>query len=203
MEIKNIIFDMGNVLTTFNLRDYLRNYVETEEDFQIMKKEVCQSVEWLMMDRGTITDEEAILSICQRVPKRLYKTVQRYICEYRMEQPPNPPMEQLVYELSQNGYRLFLLSNTSHRFRVFSKKIKSIDYMEGIWISCEHRLLKPDLDAYRDFLQEFSLQPEECFFIDDTVANIESAMYLGIRGHVFDGNVDTLRRVLKKNGVKL
>ena len=53
--IKNIIFDMGNVLTIYNAREYIYGYVDNEEDFRWMKDHLCASVEWLQMDRGTIT----------------------------------------------------------------------------------------------------------------------------------------------------
>ncbi|MDE7274136.1 MAG: HAD family phosphatase [Lachnospiraceae bacterium] len=201
--IKNIVFDMGNVLTIYNARDYIYGYVDNEEDFIWMKNHLCASVEWLKMDRGTIKDDEAIRSVCKRIPERLHSTVERFVREYRMVQPPNPPMEELVEELSQNGYGLYLMSNTSHRFRIFSQSIKSIAYMKGIWISCEHGLLKPEPAAYLDFFQTFSLKPEECFFIDDTPANIEAAGNLGMDGCVYYGDVAELRHFLYEKNIKI
>lgn len=198
---KNIVFDMGNVLTVYNQREYIMGYVDNETDFMWIKNQLCASVEWLQMDRGVITDEEAIASICKRVPEYLHKVVERFIREYRMEQPPNPPMEQLVERLSEKGYHLYLLSNTSHRFRIFSKKIKSVDYMKGIWISCEHGLLKPEKEAYLDFFQTFGLQPEECFFIDDSPANVEAAIRVGMQGCVYHGDVAELEEDLKSVGI--
>ena len=201
--VKNIVFDMGNVLTIYNAREYIYGYVDYEEDFRWIKNHLCSSVEWLQMDRGTISDEEAAASVCKRVPAHLHDTVKRFIREYRMTQPPNPPMEALVAELSRNGYDLYLLSNTSHRFREFSKYIKSVAYMKGIWISCEHGLLKPEKEAYLDFLRMFALKPEECFFIDGTPANVEAAGNLGMDGCVYYGDVDELRGCLKRNGIRV
>lgn len=195
--IKNIVFDMGNVLTIYNATEYISGYVENEKDFQWIRNHLCASVEWLQMDRGTITDEAAIASICKRIPKHLYSTVERFIKEYRMVQPPNPPMEKLVEALGQSGFDLYLMSNTSHRFRIFSQYIKSIAYMKGIWISCEHGLLKPEPAAYLNFFQTFSLKPEECFFIDDTPANVEAAGNLGMDGCVYYGDIEELRMNLR------
>lgn len=90
--IKNIVFDMGNVLTIYNAKEYIYGYVDNEEDFRWMKSHLCSSVEWLQMDRGTITDEDAIISICRRMPEHLHSTVKRFINEYRMVQLPNPEM---------------------------------------------------------------------------------------------------------------
>lgn len=201
--IKNIVFDMGNVLTVYNAREYIYGYVNNEEDFRWIKDHVCTSVEWLQMDRGTITDKEAVVSICRRIPAHLHDTVKRFIDEYRMVQPLNPPMEKLVEELYENGYDLYLLSNTSHRFRTFSRHIKSIQYMKGIWISCEHGLLKPEAAAYLDFFRTFSLEPAECFFIDDAPANIEAAENLGMKGCVYYGDVRELRFFLRENGIRI
>ena len=51
--------------------------------------------------------------------------------------------------------------------------------------------------AYLDFFQTFSLKPEECFFIDDTPANIEAAGNLGMDGCVYYGDIEELRMNLK------
>lgn len=193
---KNIVFDMGNVLTKYTLSDYIRKYTDSEEGYQILRNEVCASVEWIQMDRGTLTDEEAIASICKRIPQEYHALAERFIYEFRMEQEPNPPMENLVRRLREAGYELYLLSNTSKRFHKFSKNIASISYMKGIWISCEHGFLKPEKEAYLDFFEHFGLKPEECIFIDDSPANIEAGMRLGMEGIVYHGNVEELERKL-------
>lgn len=192
---------MGNVLTIFNKQEYIYSYVDNEKDYQWISNHLCSSVEWLQMDRGTITDDEAIHRVCKRLPSHLHSIAERFIHEYRMTQPPNPPMEKLVKELSQKGYSLYLFSNTSHRFRVFCNYIRSMDYMNGIWISCEHGFLKPEREAYIDFFSTFNLQAQECFFIDDTPANIEAASLLGMSGSVYYGNIVELRSVLQENGL--
>lgn len=201
--IKNIVFDMGNVLTVYNAREYIYEYVNNEEDFRWIKNHLCASVEWLQMDRGTITDEEAIASICRRIPEHLHRTVRRFIEEYRMVQPPNPPMEKLVEELAEKGYDLYLLSNTSHRFRTFGKNIRSISYMKGIWISCEHGLLKPEPGAFLDFFKTFSLNPGECFFVDDAPANVEAAGNAGMSGCVYYGDMRELRYFMRESGIRV
>lgn len=126
-------------------------YVDNVEDYKIIARQVCASIEWIQMDRGTITDEDAIASIGKRVPLYMNEIISRFIKEFRMDQPPNPPIERIVKELKEAGYSLYLFSNTSHRFHQFKKSINSIQYFNGIWISCENGYLKPGERSYQSF----------------------------------------------------
>lgn len=196
--IKNIVFDMGNVVTKYTLEDCIRRYVETDEAFAIFKKEVCGSKEWLAMDRGTMTDDEAVASICKRIPQEMHDVVKRFVGEFRMQPEENPVMENLICRLRDAGWQLYLFSNTASRFYKFSKNIPSIACMKGLWISCEHGYLKPEREAYESFFAKFNLIPQECLFIDDTPANIEAAARLGMQGIVYCGDVEELERELVK-----
>lgn len=199
---RNIVFDMGNVLTKYSVSDYIRKYITdkgifSEELFQIIKNEVCASVEWIRMDRGTLTDKEAVASICMRVPEKYFEIIEYFIRDFRMKPELNLPMEHLVQALKEAGYGLYLMSNTSHRFRKFCRNIAAIAYMDGIWISCEHGLLKPEKEAYLDFFAQFGLKPEECLIIDDSASNIEAAQNLGMQGIVYHQDMNELVRKLE------
>ena len=200
--MKNIVFDMGNVLTKYKLSDYIGTYTEDEAQAALLKNQVCASVEWICMDRGTMTDEEAVRSICKRIPQSEWELVERFVREFRMKQEPNPPMEALLGELKEQGYHLFLMS-TSHRFRAFSKNIPSVGYMDGIWISCECGYLKPEREAYVDFFRKMKIEPQESYFVDDSPANIEAGIRLGMRGCVYHQDMPELRRNLREAGIDL
>lgn len=199
----NIVFDMGNVLTKYSLTEYIRGYADSEEAFAMLKNQVCASVEWICMDRGTMTDEEALDAICKRIPKEMHALAERFLREFRMKQEPNPPMEHLIRELKNAGYGIYLMSNTAHRFRSFSKNMSSISYMDGIWISCERGYLKPEREAYLDFFESMSLAPEDCFFVDDSPANIEAGMRLGMKGCVYHQDMEELKANLKRAGFEV
>ncbi len=196
--IQTIVFDMGNVLTRYTLDDCIRRYVDEEDAVVLFKREVCGSDEWLSMDRGIMTDEEAITSICARLPLKLHRVVKCFVEEFRMLSEENPPMEALIHRLKNAGYQLYLFSNTASRFYKFSKNIPSISYMDGLWLSCEHGYLKPEKEAYESFFEKFALIPQECIFVDDTPANIETALRLGMQGIVYHGDVEELEQELIK-----
>lgn len=57
--------------------------------------------------------------------------------------------------------------------------------MGGIWVSCERGLIKPDRRAFEDMFHMFGLTPEECFFIDDSISNIDAGRLCGMDGLVY------------------
>ena len=69
--IKNIVFDMGGVLINFDAQRYTARFVPDPADYELIRRELFRSVEWIRMDRGSITDEQAVSSVCRRLPERL------------------------------------------------------------------------------------------------------------------------------------
>ena len=70
--IKNIVFDMGNVLVRFDPELFMDRYSLTGEDRKLIRNEVFRSVEWTMLDRGVIDEEIAEQRILPRLPERLH-----------------------------------------------------------------------------------------------------------------------------------
>lgn len=68
--IKNIVFDMGGVLISFDAERYTSRFVPNAEDRALVQRELFRSVEWVQMDRGVITDAEAASAVCARLPER-------------------------------------------------------------------------------------------------------------------------------------
>ncbi len=196
-----IIFDMGNVLIPYTPEDYIKEYVAKPEEVKLLREEIFQSVEWMRLDRGTLTPEEATLLIQKRLPPYLHRTAEALIHNWHKEIPPYPEMEALLQELKDLGYKLYILSNTSKLFHRFQVNIPGIRLFDGTFISADCGLLKPDPCIFRKFLETYQLPANRCFFIDDSAANVESAMTLGMAGSVFRGQTSRLRRDLRQAGV--
>lgn len=201
MKIENLVFDMGNVLTKLTMDEYIRKHTNSEEEADIIRKQVRNSLEWVWMDRGVMSDEEAISSISARVPESMQETVRVFITGFRMKTEYNLPMTFLVSQLSKDGYGLYLMSNAPRRFHEFRKSLPPIDYMDGIWISSEHGLLKPEPEAYQSFFETMKLEPSSCYFIDDSPANVEAAIRAGMQGCVYHQDPLELMDNLKKAGI--
>ncbi len=199
--IKNIVFDMGNVLLRFEPELFLDRWTHDEQDRALLRREVFRSVEWAMMDRGTLDEPEAEARILPRLPERLHKAAKGLIEQWDEPMLPVEGMLELVQGLKAAGYRTYLLSNASHRQHIYSQKCEAIGLLDGKLISADVQLVKPDPQIYRIFLDRFGLKANECVFIDDTPINVEGAVHEGMEGIVFHLDAAELRQKLAALGV--
>ncbi len=200
--IRNIIFDMGNVLMRFDPRLFIHRLGITGEDETLLLRQVFRSVEWVRMDRGTLTDAQAAEMICRRMPLRLHEAVRALVCQWDDPMICIDGMYAVVEALKNAGYGLFLLSNASVRQHEYWPRIPASRFFDGTFISCDHHLVKPQPEIYQKMLATFGLEAETCLFIDDSPANVEAASLCGIRGIVFHGDVSELCQTLHAYGVK-
>ena len=201
--IKNILFDMGQVLIRFD-RDYFMTRLGVSgEDKSLLMREVFLSVEWVQMDRGTLCEAEVETRICGRIPERLHDAAKKLISMWDRPILEIDGMYELVAELKGKGYGIYLLSNASVRQHDYWPRIPASKFFDGKIISADERVMKPHPDFYNRALERFGLKAEECFFIDDVPANIEGALYCGIQGSVFHSDVALLRKQLREAGVNI
>jgi putative hydrolase of the HAD superfamily len=200
--IKNILFDMGNVLLHFDRKVFLNRLEISEEDKLLLLREVFLSVEWVQMDRGTLTEPEAESLMCRRLPSHLQEAVHQLVSLWDDPILPVAGMAQLVEELKQNGYGIYLLSNASLRQHAYWPRIPGWQFFDGKVISADEKVMKPHPDYYRTALKRLGLKPEECFFIDDMPQNIKGAESYGMKGHVFSiSDIKSLENALRNEGV--
>ena len=199
--IRNILFDMGNVLIYFDRNLFMDRLGVAEEDKKLLMREVFLSVEWVRMDRGSMVEADAVASCCARLPERLHDAAEKLIQMWDRPILPIPGMYELIEELKAKGYGIYLLSNASLRQHEYWPRIEASRFFDGTLISADEGIIKPQPEIYRLILERFDLKAEECFFIDDVPANIEGALYCGIPGAVFYNDVEYLRRNLRDAGV--
>ncbi len=201
--IKNIVFDMGNVIIRFDPELFMVRLGLAEEDRKLLKRELFVSLEWSRMDRGSLTDEEAAEIVCRRVPERLHDAVRRLVGMWDRPILPVEGMYELVEELRGMGYGIYLLSNASFRQHDYWPRVPASKFFDGTLISADVKLVKPQPEIYRLLCDKFSLVPEECVFIDDSTSNAEGAYFCGINALVFHGDAHEMRLKLNELGVKV
>ena len=194
--IRNVIFDLFGVITRFDTEGYYALHGISPSDQAILQREVFRSLEFAMGDRGTISEEAAADAICARLPDRLHEAVRDFIYRRNRALLPIPGMEALLQRLKGHGCRLFLLSNTSRAFHRFRARIPGIALFDGVLISADAGLVKPDPAIFRLACERFGILPCESAFIDDSPMNAEAAQYVGMKACVFNGDVEKLEQWL-------
>ena len=195
-----VIFDIGGVLMYFDTRALTAALTESGEDAALLHREVFEDIDWITMDRGG-SEAEALERMKGRLPRRLHAPADRLIARWDEYLFPIPEMNALARELDALGIPLYLLSNTPDRFYRFRERIPVWPLMRGALLSFEERLLKPDPEIYRRLFSRFGLPPEECFFVDDSQANIEAARWCGMKGCLYRGDAGEVRGALRRAGI--
>lgn len=183
--IKNIIFDIGNTLLSFNPMGYLKKELNDDTVINTLYETIFKSPEWVSLDRGTLTQEEAVEKFCSRQPS-LKNEIKQVMEKWERILTPMDESIKLLKYLKSTGCRIYLLSNFHEKaFEYIFDKYSFIKNADGMVISCQVKLLKPEKEIYQALLEKYSLIPEESLFIDDFDKNIEAARELGINGICF------------------
>ena len=199
--IKNIVFDMGNVVIRFDPAAFIDRFGVSGEEREALLREVFRSPEWVMMDRGTLTDEQCADILCPRLPEHLRDIARKLIAFWDRPILETDGICPLIEELKGLGYGIYLLSNASCRQPDYWQRVPASRFFDGTLISYSVKLVKPMPEIYEKFFETFSLRREECFFIDDSPANVEAALYVGMPATVFHNDTARLRRELRAAGV--
>ncbi len=202
--IKNIVFDMGGVLIDFNLKKTVVAEFEPQYHEVIYEHVFGENSVWKTLDEGIYTYDQVIPGILEKLPEEIHEKISAMVTDFYDYMPPFTETYELVKELKQNGYNIYLLSNATPRFFDRYLDIPALQLFDGFFISSLYKLLKPDRRIYEAFCNKFSLKPEECFFIDDLEANIEGAKSYGMKGFVFKApDTKSLRVALRESGVNI
>lgn len=200
---------MGNVLILFNYKQILaRHGITDEKETELIKKTVFDSFEWREYDRGTV-EKSAFIPVIDSLPPHLAKLMHRLVLEQCFalnEMPPFDDMADIIQQLKQNGYKIYLLSNAGKDFAIYSKNIRALDYFDGKFVSSDYKLLKPEKEIYDKFFEVFELNPSECVFIDDVQANVDGSKKCGMDAICYDSYYQPrqdLIDALRQRGVKI
>lgn len=194
--IRNVVFDMGNVLLDFNPERVVRRFCADEAEQKLLLRELFQAPEWLMADRGLIRDAERYELIRPRLDPSHWEALKNCCFHWDFCMEPLPGARRFVEDCRRAGFRTYILSNASDLFFTYFDNFGPLSDFDGAVISCEEKLLKPEPELYLRLLHRYHLRPEECLFIDDRSENVAAAQALGMEGHVFRNDYPALRALL-------
>lgn len=178
--IKNIVFDMGNVLIEFSPEKLVKNFTDDEEDRKALLDIVFYGKEWLDLDEGTLEYEDAIKIFRCKLPEHLGDTAEKIMETWTNYLVEDENMKKIVRKLRKKGYKTYILSNAPLNMNKYLSKSKMIELFDGMIISAVEKISKPEEGIYKKLFEKYNLNPEESFFIDDRKVNIEAAERLGM-----------------------
>ena len=185
--IKNVIFDIGNVLVDFRWRDLMETLGIGKEEQVIFEHSVFGSRWWKELDHGVMDEQEAVENIRRDNEKYLeaFNLVWEHFDE--LVEPFDYALP-WIEGLKSKGYQVYLLSNypkTLFETHEEKGKFPFLSAVDGKIVSAFVKMVKPNADIYQCLLNTYQLKAEECVFIDDRPENIEGAKALGMQGIVF------------------
>ena len=183
IKYKNIIFDFGGVLVNFNLKEILQDLFKNEKIMPIEQwYEFFRCDAFEKLEKGTIHALQALKEIPEKYNKdqivKLFTNMSNYL--YPLDKAIN-----LLHLIKSKNYKIYLLSNTADGS--FDRNAPEYDFLklfDGIMLSHEVNAVKPYPEIYKILLNTYSLNPEECLFIDDFEVNVVGAKKVGIDGIV-------------------
>jgi len=200
--IRNIIFDLGNVIFNFKPEKFLFRYTKDKNYIKEFISKVIRSKTWLNLDRGTISLKNAKEEFLKKFPEE-NNFILMFFTHWMEMLTPIQENVKILHELKSNGYKTYILSNfIIEAFEYVKDKYDFLSLFDGKIISGNVKVIKPEFEIYQKLIDKYNLIPEECIFIDDVRAFLSRAKKLNMKTILFSQNTD-LRSELKKFNVNV
>lgn len=177
MKIKAVIFDMYETLIThYNCPLYFSEQMGTDagigpELFRALWRPTEEA-----RSRGELTVDEVVAHIlkqCGVYSKELCDAIMEKRIRTKEEcfRHMHPEILPMLQALKENGIKIGLISNCfSEEANVIRESIL-YPYFDGVILSYEQGLMKPDKRIYEACLKKLDFKPEECLYIGDGGSN--------------------------------
>lgn len=179
--IKNIIFDVGEVLLEYRWKDMLMDYGCSEGEAIRLGTLIFSEELWQQLDIQNEPTESIIKKYEEKYPNDA-KAIRWFIEHGEYMHVPRQDVWVKLHLLKEKGYKIYLLSNYSKD--LFEKHTKGADFLnniDGMVVSYQIHKIKPDLAIYNYLIEKYSLNTDECIFFDDRQINTQAAESLGIK----------------------
>jgi 2-haloacid dehalogenase len=195
-----VVFDLGNVLIGWDPRPSVAAGVGEAEATRFVGAEDFDFHAWNHeQDLGRPWDT-AVEELARSHPHWL-EHGRAYHANFELSLTPLEVNVALLRDLHAAGVRLFALTNCSAElFPYARKRFDFLALFDGIVVSGEERLAKPDPAVFDVLAQRLGRPLQDCLFIDDSAANVAAAAEAGLDTIRYDESVD-LRGELRKRGL--
>ena len=202
--IKNVVFDFGGVLLDWNPRYFYKSIFNDDQKMEYFLQNIATSTWNAQMDKGR-SFEECMKELAEQYPE--YKDpimLYRKGWETLLKGPIESGMRVLDAVMNAQKFKVYGLTNWSaETFPGTFNKYKFLQKFEGIVVSGEEQMIKPEKGIYLTLIERYNLVPEETFFMDDNIQNVETALSRGINAVQFTGTDKNLEQIAKILNIKI
>jgi putative hydrolase of the HAD superfamily len=196
--IKNIVFDLGNVLISFKPADYFDKMGYPAEYKNVLISNIFKSREWKLLDNGEMTTREAIQKISERSSLNPHEIAAVFDLRTEILHPIARNIKMLP-ALKKRGFKLYFLSNfPDDIFDEVSEHYPFFKFFDGGIISSRVNASKPERKIFEILIEKYSLKAAECLFIDDDELNIIASDSIGMSGILVADSADLPELINKK-----
>ena len=180
--LKHLILDIGNVICDWDPDRLVSQIFDEPADQTEALSVTVNTPDWLQLDRGTMTIDEAIRRAQSRtrLPPDAIASVYANLGKSLTELTGTTDA---MHRARNAGVPIYILSNMhAHAWEYLERTYDCWDDCEGVVVSCEAGLVKPEPAIYQHLCERFSVTPESCVFVDDMKINIDAAIAFGMQG---------------------
>lgn len=182
--IKNIIFDIGNVVLQFKPHEYFSKQFDDEFSEKICTMMMSSQI-WKKYDLGVYNLEDVKKAFKEEMPEFQNEIEQMLSVWVKILEPIDYTLEKMQM-LKRRGYKIYLLSNLNEEAYDYIKNRYFIfNFVDGYVVSFKERLAKPNQEIYELLCDRYHLNPNECVFIDNLKENVEAAIAYQMKGIQF------------------
>lgn len=202
MKIKNVIFDIGNVLLRYEPEIVVRSVLPEYESPQELTAQIFKSQIWYDLNLGKLTEKE-VIQIYNKQCGISEGKLEKLMNELKESLVPIKGSFELLDELYSLGMSLYSITdNVKEIINFLRSRYNFFNKFSGITVSADIGVLKPSPLIYMHLIESNSLIPNESVFIDDLLINVQGARNAGIKGIHFINSAEC-RLELQQLGIPL
>ena len=194
------LWDLGNVVVRWEPETILTNFNCTAAETDFLRRELLGHDDWLRLDQGLITEQQFAERICAISSMSMAKVLGCFDV-VRASLIDIPESVKLIRQMHDAQIPMYVLSNMSQENADMLKQREYFQCFDGVMISAEEKLIKPDPALFERVLNKYALNAGDLYFIDDSQPNIDTARSLGFKARQFHRSSDCYRQIRKEFGL--
>lgn len=193
--IKNVIFDLGAVMFDWNPKKITENFTDDTELQKRIQSELYYHQDWIDFDNALITEQEATKRASKRLGISLNES-ENLFAQTKESLVLITDTFDLLKKVKGNNFNTYCLSNISPElYKYLSDRHDLFNLFNGIVTSGAENIGKPEKKIFQILFERYELNPNECLFIDDSIANTTTAKEFGVTAITFKGTDDCYKKI--------